>query len=380
MVITYDNLTNTDSTKTPCISFRWVAGTLALRETHHGSRALHTNQIINFQPLTWITFKALPRKIKLKGSAIVRTRWDPKKIQIVSTKEVIFIRPEMSYHISNELFQQNSFTGKFAESLAARHGNWKPSWNSESSSRCADRHLQFEKWKEKRLPLNKRPRNTRIQKQQAQLELFARLKLKLFASIRLVAVAAWAQSATFSLACTTIRRRSSCLDCWRCCQIFLARFAKMKPSWIMITMLRRCHRSACPRRAAVMCLSKCLWVRGWLMYDSETFPTCLCRIDTVHVHEAHVGANMGFMHMHCLHLQVTKTNWIQLIHLQQDVRIDSNHFNLFEPVPCVDFSLNDLWCMKNLCPSPYAATNSRWNTPFPKHLFLEHTSSALCYE
>ena len=134
MVITYDNLTNTDSTKTPCISFRWVAGTLALRETHHGSRASHTNQIINFQPLTWITFKALPREIKLKGSAIVRTRWDPKKIQIVSTKEVIFIRPEMSYHISNELFQQNSFTGKFAESLAARHGNWKPSWNSESSS------------------------------------------------------------------------------------------------------------------------------------------------------------------------------------------------------------------------------------------------------
>ena len=69
-------------------------------------------------------------------------------------------------------FSSKTASGKFAESLAARHGNWKPSWNSESSSRCADRHLQFEKWKEKRLRLNKRPRNTRIQKQQAQLELF----------------------------------------------------------------------------------------------------------------------------------------------------------------------------------------------------------------
>ena len=73
-------------------------------------------------------------KIKLKGTAIVRTRWDPKKFQVVSTKEVIFIRPEMSSHISNELFQQKRFTGSLNQSLAARHGNWKPNWNSESSS------------------------------------------------------------------------------------------------------------------------------------------------------------------------------------------------------------------------------------------------------
>ena len=134
MAVTYDNLTNTDSTKTPRISFRWVAGTLALRETHHGSRVSHTNQIINFQPLTWITFKALLRKSNWRGSAIVRTRWDPKKFQIVSTKKVIFIRPEMSSHISSELFQQKRFTGSLNQSLAARQGNWKPSWNSESSS------------------------------------------------------------------------------------------------------------------------------------------------------------------------------------------------------------------------------------------------------
>lgn len=132
----FDQQTRIKQNSTQCISFRWVARTLALRETHHGSRASHTNQIIDFQPLTWITFKALPRKIKLKGSAIVRTRWDPKKFQIVSTKKVMFIRPEMSSQISNELFQQKRFTGSLNQSLASRQGNWKPNWNSESSSRC----------------------------------------------------------------------------------------------------------------------------------------------------------------------------------------------------------------------------------------------------
>ena len=42
-----------------------------------------------------------------------------------------------------------------------------------------------------------------------------------------------------------------------------------------------------------MCVD--VWMCGWLMYDSETFPTCLCHVSV---------ANMGLMHI--LHLQVTK--------------------------------------------------------------------------
>ena len=80
MAVTYDNLTNKRESKTPCISFRWVAGTLALRETHHGSRASHKNQIINFQPLTWITFKALNRKKQIEGVSNSTHKMGPQKV------------------------------------------------------------------------------------------------------------------------------------------------------------------------------------------------------------------------------------------------------------------------------------------------------------
>ena len=112
--------------------------------------------------VAWIQSATFSRVWTIRrGTAIVRTRWDPQKNQLVSTKEVMFIRSELSCHISNPLVRQKRFTGSLNQSLAARHGNWKPNWNSESSSRCADRHLQFEKWKDKCLPLNKRPRNTK---------------------------------------------------------------------------------------------------------------------------------------------------------------------------------------------------------------------------
>ena len=84
-------------------------------------------------------------------------------------------------------------------------------------------------------------------------------------------------------------------------------FAKMKPSSGLISIMPQwCHWSACRRRAAVMYLWKCVCVCacGWLMYDSETFPTCLYHIK---------GANMGLMYL--LHhvtkyIQITtESNW-----------------------------------------------------------------------
>ena len=143
-------------------------------------------------------------------------------------------------------------------------------------------------------------------------------------------------------------------------------------------MPRWWHESACPQRAAIMMQScvyqrVCAWVCRWLMYDSETYPTCLCHVSLHHSvanpqtwsvwghmfpvqngqsvlcvwnallltasqccpHGAHGAWRNGLLTRsapasHQIHLQ--------LIDLQH-AKIDSNRFNLFKLFPNCSTSL-----------------------------------------
>ena len=50
------------------------------------------------------------------------------------------------------------------------------------------------------------------------------------------------------------------------------------------------------------------------MYQLDSVGFGDLQVQTVHVHEAHVGANMGFMHMHCVDAAEARGESFRVIH------------------------------------------------------------------